>query len=212
MYTIIRFAFCIIAAIAVLALCKPVRKWFFALNRGLKLILFVGFCGILPLVLLCVSPESDLVRFKTPEAAYHYLNGHAYDDIICGADSALALAVTQEGVVSTTLLHGQEAEWYISKPSQSTFSASAAIGEICIDRLSIPEITGSYWSVMDVWGEIGAERSVALNGVAPAFQTSVTFQATGSEGQYWFFYLEDAPTEVQLTVDGEDFGNAEVRE
>lgn len=91
-------------------------------------------------------------------------------------------------------------------------SASAAIGEICIDRLSIPEITGSYWSVMDVWGEIGAERSVALNGVAPAFQTSVTFQATGSEGQYWFFYLEDAPTEVQLTVDGEDFGNAEVRE
>ena len=61
MYTIIRFAFCIIAAIAVLALCKPVRKWFIALNRGLKLILFVGFCGILPLVLLCVSPESDLV-------------------------------------------------------------------------------------------------------------------------------------------------------
>lgn len=121
MYTIIRFAFCIIAAIAVLALCKPVRKWFFALNRGLKLILFVGFCGILPLVLLCVSPESDLVRFKTPEAAYHYLNGHAYDDIIYGADSALALAVTQEGVVSTTLLHGQKAEWYISKPSQSTF-------------------------------------------------------------------------------------------
>ena len=163
-------------------------------------------------MLLCVSPESDLVRFKTPEEAYHYLNGHAYDDIIYGADSALALAVTQEGVVSTTLLHGQEAEWYISKPSKSTFSASAAIGEICIDRLSIPEITGSYWSVMDVWGEIGAERSVALNGVAPAFQTSVTFQATGSEGQYWFFYLENAPTEVRLTVDGEDFGNAEVRE
>ena len=47
---------------------------------------------------------------------------------------------------------------------------------------------------------------------AKSAQNEVTFQATGSEGQYWFFYLEDAPTEVQLTVDGEDFGNAEVRE
>ena len=58
----------------------------------------------------------------------------------------------------------------------------------------------------------GAGHTVALNGVPAGFQTGIAFAATGSEGQSWFFYLENVPREIELTVDGVPFGAAVVRE
>ncbi len=212
MYTIIRFVFCIVVFAAVFFLCRPARQWFLNLDKRWKLLLFVICCGFLPLFLLSVSPESYFVNFSSPESAYGYLNGGTYSGIVYGKDSAIAVKTTGEGAVTTTLLHGSGTKWRISKPSQGAFTGVAEFGEICLDRLALDEIAGSYWSLMDIWGEIEADSLVALNGIAAAYQTSTTFAATGSEGHYWFFYLEDVPTTVELTVDGVPLGTVTVEE
>ncbi len=210
MYTAIRFAVCIIIFIAVLALCKPVRGWFFGLEKRWKPVVFAAFCIFLPFLLLYVSPETAIVPFDTPEAAYRYLNGGEYDELIRGEDSALALRITPEGVAMPALLYERDGSWYISRPSESTMEDAAQVGGLYVSRLAHTDVSGSYWLVTDFQKQVELAEAITLNGTAPEMRFSTPLADTGDEARCWFFYLADVPSEISIAVGGAERGSAAV--
>ena len=203
MYSLLRFIL-LLVVVALIAIYKKARKRKFRMN--LRVIVPV-FC-VAFIALLFVTPETNLIGFSSPKAAYDYIRNICsgdYEAIIYGEQSALACKTHDDYTIETTLLLKKKDKWYITAPLLKDLQSVPAHDSIFVYRISDDRVKDVYYYIFKFDYPIEEEGQIIKLNNNTALAEVDNFSKSEQElVKYWFFCLDEEQTTLVLSIDGKN--------
>lgn len=200
MYSLVRIIF-LLVIVALIAIYKKVRKRKFCINlRVVTPIFCIAF-----LTLLFVTPETRLIGFSSPKAAYNYVRSGDYESIAYGKQSALVVKMNKKGTFEATLILKQNDKWYITTPLLNSVQVVPVHDSILVFRIGDDRVTDVYYAIsIDNYPIEEEGQVIKLNNNTALSKIDNFLQSVQVRTQYWFFCLDKEPTTLVLSIDGKD--------